>query len=228
MPTNSRCRKQEGNTPLNPLFIEGKVPPLEKVGTTRFRGDEGGFFRINLREENVRQLRQILASYLGHFKHANAYKLTRSLFEKYAYLKDIFTVNNEGRLIPLYEPPFEPANMWRQYRWAVEQYGGHCIFFQVGKFCEFYGEQAERYGRFFGLTPLTPTSLRAPTVGSHKGRGRNTGMQCGFPVRYMKEFKAKALNAGVPYVVVGERGYYPSGLKKRIITEIYRRSRRDL
>jgi hypothetical protein len=55
-----------------------------------------------------------------------------------------------------------------------------------------------------------------------------SGVQCGFPVRYLKEFKAKTLNAGVPYVVVGERGYYPSGLKKRIITEIYRLSRRDL
>jgi len=55
-----------------------------------------------------------------------------------------------------------------------------------------------------------------------------TGMHCGFPVRRLKEFKAKAFNAGVPYVVVGERGYYPSGLKKRVITEIYRPSRREL
>jgi hypothetical protein len=78
---------------------------------------------IHLREENLRQLRQTLASYLGHFKHANAFRLIRSLFEKY---------------------------------------------------------------------------------------------------RYLKGFKAKALNAGVPYVVVGERGYYHSGLKKRVVTEIFK------
>ncbi|MBI4848583.1 MAG: hypothetical protein HY808_08440 [Nitrospirae bacterium] len=60
------------------------------------------------------------------------------------------------------------------------------------------------------------------------GRAGITGMQCGFPIRRLKEFKGKALNAGVPYVVVGERGYYPSGLKKRMITEIYKPLRRDL
>jgi len=213
----SLCQREEyspslpkrGNTPLNPLFIEGKVPPLEK-------GDEGGFFRIHLREENVMKLRQTLASYLGHFNHADAYKLTRSLFERYRYLKDIFTVNNDNCLVPLYEPPFEPANLRGQYNWVMKQYHGSCIFFQVGKFCEFYGEQAESYGKFLGLS-----TADSPNTTGQAGRAGMTGMRCGFPVRYLKNFKPKALNAGLPYVVVGERGCYPSGLKKRIITEIY-------
>jgi len=108
----------EKNTPLNPLFLEGKVPPLANGKTTckqygslnptLEKGGEGGFFRIHLREEKVWQLRQTFSSYLGHFKYANSYKLTRTLFEKYEYLKDIFTINDDGRLIPLYEPPFEP------------------------------------------------------------------------------------------------------------------------
>ncbi|MBI5675183.1 MAG: hypothetical protein HZC48_05030 [Nitrospirae bacterium] len=211
--TKNKNVSKRNNTPLNPLsrgeYLE--IPTLAK-------GGEGGFFRIHLREEKVRQLRQTLASYLGHFKYANSYKLTRSLFEKYEYLKYVFAINDEGRLVSLYEPTFEPANLRRQYRWAMEQYPEHCIFFQVGKFCEFYGEQAERYGRFFGLSPLTPTL-------SPKGRGRNFDIFCGFPVRHLKAFKAKALNAGLPYVVVGERGYYPSGLKKRVITEIFRECR---
>lgn len=175
---------------------------------------EQQFIHIHLRDEKVRKLRQTFASYLGHFRHANAHRLVSSLFEKYRYLKDIFVVDNKGCLRPLYEPPFEPANLRGQYRWAVERYGGHCIFFQVGSFCEFYGRQAERYGGFFGLKPQTGTRMNA--------------LQCGFPVRYLKEFKEKAFQSGMPYIVVGERGYYPSGLKKRIVTEIFRLSRRLL
>ncbi|RJQ17530.1 MAG: hypothetical protein C4560_08440 [Nitrospiraceae bacterium] len=152
-------------------------------GSKDCRNDEKNDIRIHLREENVRQLRQALASYLGHFKHANAFKLTRSLFERYEYLKDIFTVNNDGSLVPLYEPPFEPVTLRGQYKWVTKQYPDSCIFFQVGKFCEFYGQQAERYSSFFSLALQSDT--RYPKL-----------VQCGFPVRYLKEFKAKALNEG--------------------------------
>jgi DNA mismatch repair ATPase MutS len=119
-----------------------------------------------------------------------------------------------GSLLPLYEPPFKPATLRGQYTWAAKRYGDHCIFSQVGSFCEFYGAQAERYGRFFGLKPLLETRMNVA--------------QCGFPVRYLKEFKEKSLQAGIPYVVVAEQGFYPSGLKKRVVTEIFRVTPPDL
>jgi len=198
--------------PNLPFPKGGDNPSLAKRGEGRFSNQ--GYVHIHLLEEKVRKLRQTLASYLGHFKHANAYRLIRCLFEKYAYLKDIFSIDDEGSLLPLYEPPFEPETLRGQYTWATKRYGDHCIFFQVGSFCEFYGAQAERYGGFFGLKPQTGT--------------RMTGTQCGFPVRHLKKFKEKALQAGLPYVVVAERGFYPSGLKKRTVTEIFDLSRREL
>jgi hypothetical protein len=90
----------------------------------------------------------------------------------------------------------------------------------MGCFCEFYGEQAERYGKFFGLS--TVPKAFGNKAGMTKRRKGIEGAQCGFPVGYLKEFKKKAHHAGLPYVVVGERGFYPSGLKKRVITEIFR------
>jgi RNA-directed DNA polymerase len=171
------------------------------------------FIRIHLREENVQRLRQTLVSYMGHFKHADAYTLTHGLFEKYFWLKEIFTLDAVGRLIPLYEPDFQPVNLRDQYGWAQSQFPEMCIFFQVGSFCEFYGVQAERYAKFFGLKLLTLTI-------TPKGRGRNMGRQSGFPVRMLKDFKTRMLKAGQSFVVIAEHGYYRSGLRKRGVTEI--------
>ena len=218
---NAPVLRQAQDTPSLPKRGEGELlsPPLRGGAEGRQVPPLGGkralggimslypFMRLHLREDNVRQLRQTLASYLGHFKHADSHRLLRGLFGKYQYLKDIFIVDEQGKLIPLYHPPFEPVNMRGQYNWAIKQYPDYCIFFQVGKFCEFYGEQAERYGSFFSLT-MQPAMRNLQLT------------QCGFPVRYLKEFKKKTRATGLPYVVIGERGYYPSGLKKRVVTEI--------
>ena len=159
-----------------------------------------------LRENIVRNLRQTLASYLGHFKHANTHRLVGNLIEKYGYLKHIFSVGKGYRLIPLYEPTFRPYRLASQYRWFNETYNDYCLFFQVGRFCELYGIQAERYANLFGLK----------TGKDARGQGK----QCGFPMRMLKRFKERALIACQPYIVVAESGYYPSGLKRRVITEI--------
>lgn len=185
------------------------TPPI--LPLSKGRSENGVFIHIHLREEKVKALRQTLASYLGHFKHADSYRLIRSLFDKYSYLKDIFSVDAECRLIPLYEPRPEPECLYEQYKWAAEQYSlDYCIFLQTGKFCELYGQRAEIYGKALGLN-LTP------------GR-RMSGLQAGFPMSQLKGFKKMAQETGLQYVVMCEEGYYASGLKRRVITEIFRRA----
>lgn len=196
---------------------------------------------VHMREDTIQELRQTLASYLGHFKHANAHNLTKSLFEKYPYLKYIFTplespacnggdeiefllertrglmpngedfltgftLSESDKLVPLYEPPFCPPNLKVQYLWFTERYREYCIFFHVGRFCEFYGDCAEKFASLFGIKMAKET--------------RGMGRQCGFPIRMLKDFKKKALLEGQAYIVVAERGYYPTGLKRRVVTEI--------
>jgi len=160
----------------------------------------------HLREHVVCDLRQTLASCFGHFKHANTHRLIENIFETFDYLKKIFSVGNGYRLIPRYEPPFKPHRLARQYGWFHNNYQDYCIFFQLGTFCEFFGSQAQR---FFSLVRLKKCE-----------DSRGLGPQCGFPMRMLKEFKQRALLACRPYVVVAESGYYPSGLKRRVITEI--------
>ncbi|MDK9719074.1 MAG: reverse transcriptase domain-containing protein [Trichlorobacter sp.] len=162
---------------------------------------------LHLHEEPLRRLRQTLASYLGHFRHANARQLIRGLFKKFVWLQELFSLDTDCRLHPCYEPTSIPANLKEQYCWVAEQYSGLCIFFQVGRFCEWYGEQAEHFSRFFGLA-------------LQKDR-RGLGSTCGFPLRLLQSFKKRIRAACVPYVVIGERGYYPTGLKKRVVTELF-------
>lgn len=129
-----------------------------------------------------------------------------SLFKRYSFFEKAFRLDVGNRLLPLYEPPFEPLGMSGQYCWFVKNYGGYCIFFQVGKFCELYGAQAEKYSALFGWKLIRQT--------------RRMGKQCGFPMKMLKGLKRKALLSGQPYIVVAEGGYYPCGLKRRAVTEV--------
>ncbi len=160
----------------------------------------------HMRENIIHKLRQTLASYLGHFKHADSHTLIQSIFEKYAFLKNIFSINNGYLLVPLYEPDFKPYHLRRQYRWFIGRYKDYCIFFQVGNYIEFYGLQAEKYASLFALKV--------------RNGMRGMGKQSGFPIKMLKRFKRRALHAHWQYIVVAESGYYTTGLNRRIITKI--------
>jgi len=162
--------------------------------------------QTHLRPETVEKLRQTLASYQGHFRHANAYNLAHAIFTKTGFLKQVFSLEEGFRLLPANLPPFEPTGLKEQYRWFTVKFKGLCLFFQVGRFCEFHGVLAHRYAGLFGLKP---------------GPGRRgMGLRAGFHVRSLKAFKRKAMLAGISYAVVAETGFYPSGLKKRAVTEV--------
>jgi len=289
------------------------------------------YLQLHLRPETVTALRQTLASYLGHFVHADSRRLIGGLWERHVWLKDVFVLQKDGLLRPEYEPQQRPRSMRRQYRWAWQQFGrgvpppaqggnpanhpqpllnqggglasprlprshaphgnavrdaSHplasgirqplpfeldathpgwvsmrrmgtrgrgrgstvsfsesggrstaspliqgglrgvkvwpvkpdtpytpvasvrpwvCIFFQVGRFIEFFGRQAHIASRVFGC------ALR---------RGRWPGVpQCGFPVRMLKMYKGKVRHMRISYVVIAEQGYTASGLKRRVVTE---------
>lgn len=49
------------------------------------------------------KLRSVLASYLGHFKHACHHRLIRKIFFRFQWLHCLFTISND-RFIPLWQP----------------------------------------------------------------------------------------------------------------------------
>jgi len=115
-------------------------------------------------------------------------------------------LSGKYRLNSLIEPTVPPKRFRTQYSWFLRRYRDYCIFFQKGRFCEFYGRQAGKYSVILGL------KRRWDIWGM--------GIKCGFPVRSLEKYKGKARAAGIPYVVVAESGYYKSGIKRRVITEI--------
>ena len=166
--------------------------------------------RLNLQAEIVGRLRQVLMSYLGHFRHASHYRAMRRIWERFGYLDDIFWSNAmpAGKLESKLEPPYEPLNLRSQYLWFTDRYRGACIFFQIGKYCEFHFEEAVRYGGLFRLT-------------IREGK-RFPGKQCGFPKGYLEHYRRLAMGMGMDTVVVQQAGRYANGLQRRAVVSISR------
>lgn len=187
--------------------LKAMLDRFEKVIVGRGVVGNKGFVLHRLPEEIKVDLRQRLSSYVGHLKHANTRRLIGSIFKRYQYLNDVFRLAvNEFRLELATEPKVAPLSLHSQYAWFERSYGTYCIFFQVGRFFELYGKQAEHYSALLGLKAA-------------KG-SRGLGAQSGFPRRLLEWYKRLCLSKAQDYVVVEECGYYAAGLKRRAVTEV--------
>ncbi|OKY74308.1 MAG: hypothetical protein BM485_14395 [Desulfobulbaceae bacterium DB1] len=195
------------------LLVRNRVVGNLKDRLRRFRARmvvDGAIGRdrytaLHLRRETIVELRQVLASYLGHFSHASAFRLIRSLWARHPWLADLFAIDQLGRLHPRYEP-LAPRTLAEQYAWALHRCAGCLLFFQVGRFIEFFGEQAERAVALFGL--------------KIRGESRpSLGPCCGFPLARLRKCKKEALRRRLSYAVIGEAGQAAKRLKRRVLTE---------
>lgn len=188
----------------------------------------------------VCRLRSVMASYLGHFKWADAKKLVSSLFAKHPVLRACFLLRR-GRLIPRYlpfaalQPPRyaskkeKPLNLRQTYRWWVPptscESGTACgpflkplwtngyphwkvlVFFPVGRFYEFYDQQALAARDALGLRVVSGL------------RGFKHG--CGFHRRYLGRYLRKARGAGWHVALMAvERS--PAGICSRHLAAFFR------
>jgi DNA mismatch repair ATPase MutS len=77
----------------------------------------------------------------------------------------------------------------------------------MGRFYEFYDDQAESAMRLFGLRRIEAR------------RGFRT--QCGFPVNLQQKYLGRLLGLGFPVHVVREEESWLSGVKKRSVGEAW-------
>lgn len=98
-----------------------------------------GYTRYKFDAALLDELNAVLASYLGHFKLADSYMLRQHLWQDVSFLGEYFDLDlASGALRRKDKLPSGLRGVARQYRWFRHCFLGDVLFFQVGKFVEFY------------------------------------------------------------------------------------------
>lgn len=92
-----------------------------------------------------------------------------------------------------------------QYRFFLRKCPGSILFFQVGRFYEFYDKQAEIALGVLGLRRI-------------KAR-RGFGIRCSFPVNLKEKYLSRLMGLSFSVYVVREEEGWLSGVKKRGVAE---------
>jgi hypothetical protein len=119
------------------------------------KGDENRGWTLILLREPREHLRSVLASYWGHFKHADHYRLARKVFTRFPWLSCLFDLRND-RFIPLWQP-VEVTGYKSQQRFFQRQFPHAEVRIQRG--CQFdkVGVKGDMTGKgciFPACTPL--------------------------------------------------------------------------
>ncbi len=159
----------------------------------------------NFDRDKLDELFAVISSYLGHFKHANSYKLVKAVWLRYSFLSRYFELDAEKMKIKRkYLVPGGLHRVRQQYGYFQKTFEGDIIFFQVGCYFEFYQDNSKQVGAVLNLSPLKENQRDA---------------RYGFPIRHMSFYLKKALNHNKNIVVILEREYLTK-IKKR---ELWRR-----
>ncbi len=147
----------------------------------------------------VDMLQSTLASYLGHFGHASTFNLRNSIFRRNPFLNCYFVLL-DSKAVRIDKPP-RFRNLPRQYRWFVKTYPNALLLFQIGRFFEFFGKNAERAEtiRPFKLGPV------------RKGLGARRGIHR----KHLGEFARQALAKGQTLVIATQTGLFSGRVMER-------------
>lgn len=166
--------------------------------------DHCPYLKVIYDYRTLEKLRATLASYFGHFKWADSYRLQMSLMRRYGFLKRFFTLK-DGIIQENYSVPGNISSFRLQYRYFKRRFREDVLLFQVGRYYEFYREKSEyEIARMLGLQHLRENSARKAVFG--------------FPVRLEKFYVNRLKAHGRSITIVGEEDFYLSGIKTRVPT----------
>jgi len=153
----------------------------------------------------VVQVRQTLASYLGHFKLAKFHHLLCSLREQFPWLDSLFLFGGNGRLTLRVEPDFRPGNLQAQVSWFFRKYKNLLLVFQIGQQFEVFGGQTQQLIPFLQNQPHRKHPRFTATLGFHRN--------------LWPDIQAKLKQNHISYGVITEAGFCRSGLKRRVMSQ---------
>lgn len=160
-----------------------------------------------MKPDKVYELRQVISSYLGHFKHANTWNLINGLFEKHDWLNEYFFLNQK-RLLDRFRYKGVFRSLRSQVNFFRTRLGNTICFIQVGKFYELYGSQARSLSRIMNLR------LRI------KYRRMSCGI--GFPIWLVRKYISMVLARGYDVALIEQTDSPGLHVMERYVAAIYR------
>jgi hypothetical protein len=107
-------------------------------------------------ENRLDALAAMLSSYLGHFRHADAWRLWQAIWRRYTFLSGYFEFDAEHRkLVRKYFMPKGLRRVKRQYRYLRWRFPDDVLFFRVGRFMECYDVGEPDWVRWLGLKRMS-------------------------------------------------------------------------
>ncbi len=148
----------------------------------------------------IKALRSTVSSYFGHIGWANNYRLKSMILKKYTFLNDYFIFKN-GKITFVCNLKDDFYSVRVQYIYYASMFKDSVIFFQVGKFYEFYDE----------LTNEVKVALNLKKI-----KVSRRGAMYGFPATMLTEKVSKILDKCIDVVIIKETGKYIFKLKERV------------
>ena len=163
--------------------------------------DGPGYRRYRFDPAALDELNAVLASYLGHFKLADSFRLRQGLWRDFPFLGEYFAADlGTGALRRKDKTPPGLRGVARQYRHFRRCFLGDVLFFQVGKFIEFYQPGDMLVAAGLGLQRMTPN---------------RRGARYGFPLAHSGSHLLSLLAAGRSVTLINETGRLGDGVKER-------------
>ena len=170
----------------------------KRTGATVFQN------RLTVDPDKAVALRQILASYLGHFQHASCHRLIKSIVSHNPWLLELFHIRGE-KLALKAVPGRTFRSMRSQVAFFRRGYPGRVLLFQVGRFVEVYGADA------FFLHWMRGFALRSWR--------RGMPVSLGFPAHMAPGIRNRILAAGRKTVKIAE-GPLVGAIRQRYAREL--------
>jgi retron-type reverse transcriptase len=160
--------------------------------------------QVKLGAGMVAELRQVVASYMGHFKHGNAHRLVESLFLHYRWLDWLFT-HQDYQIRERFKCRKAFLRMRQQVNFFRKCLKHWVLFFQVGQYIEAYDDDAVFMQEIGGFTIRTQRGIR---------------QVAGFPIRKLDLYVRKVLIKGRNVAVIREVLQGPH-IMERQVTDLY-------
>ena len=140
----------------------------------------------------LQQIRQWLASYQGHLRHANSYHLWGSILDRYNWLQEYF-LWKRGLLTFRYPSPRFTRTVYQQRRYFHKQFPDHVLMIQFGAYWEM-------------------TSMDAAVFPKDTWLGRR------FLIRNADEIRKQLLGWGRPVAWIKETGRRKTRIADRVLS----------